>query len=182
MLFSFTKYSLVWVIWLVSCKTISLRAKWNYRAVEIINYIQGKLETFNFWTWHLQILPLPTKEVKSYNLPPHGIIIALKTLGLGRELIGDIWFNFLSHSMPFEVMKATYQKKNRQELPEHSGAEQLFFHAWPLPLAPQLPTSPSISSSLSAPQTICHGSDETICHGLVHLNVCVIVEAVTGKA
>lgn len=40
----------------------------------------------------------------------------------------------------------------------------------------------SISSSLSGLQTICHGSDETICHGLVLLTVCVIVKAVTGKA
>lgn len=45
-----------------------------------------------------------------------------------------------------------------------------------------LSSPPSISLSLSGPQTICHGSDETICHGLVHLNVCVIVEAVSGKA
>lgn len=30
---------------------------------------------------------LPAKKLKSYNLPPHGIIIALKTVGLGGELI-----------------------------------------------------------------------------------------------
>lgn len=107
-LFGYCKYSLVCVSW----KPPSLRAKLNYRAMKIINYIWfefNKKQTF-FEHGIYKSSCLLTKELKSYNIPPHGILISLKTAGLGRKLINTMWSHFLSHSMPFVVMKATFLK------------------------------------------------------------------------
>lgn len=98
------------------------------------------------------------------------------------SILGDLT---LSHSVPFNVMRAA-PFKDSPITTWWSGAERYAFRPRPssTPLSGHWHQAfpPLTSSSLSAPRTICHGSDETICLGLVHLNVCVIVEAVSGKA
>lgn len=140
---------------------------------------------------------LPRKELRFYNLPSYGIIIALKTM-CGGELISSMPFPLsASLSITQHALRGNESNLSKKlgnncliiQVPRSTlslslcgGASSSCRPPHPTSTQPRTHLPRSISLSLLAPQTICHGSDETICHGLVHLNVCVIVEAVTGKA